>query len=43
MRLTDIPFGTTDWAAVEPTVHAGERGHATWRTREFGGDRFRRV
>src|SRR5690242_6834515 len=43
VELSAIPFGTTDWAAVEPTVHAGERGHATWRTREFGGVRVRMV
>ena len=29
MRMADIPFGTTDWAAVEPTVAQGRdrRGH----------------
>lgn len=30
------PFGTTDWSAVEATVHQGEAGQATWRTRHFG-------
>ena len=24
MRMSDIPFGTTDWAAITPTEHAGE-------------------
>ena len=43
MKLTDIPFGTTDWSAVEATRHPGETGHALWRTREFGGIRVRRV
>lgn len=43
MKLTDIPFGTTDWAAVPPTEHPGERGTATWRTREFGPVRVRMV
>lgn len=43
MRMSDIPFGITDWSAVEPTEHAGERGIAIWRTREFGGVRVRRV
>jgi quercetin dioxygenase-like cupin family protein len=43
MRMTDIPFGITDWSAVEPTEHRGERGVAFWRTREFGGIRVRRV
>ena len=43
MRKSDIPFGTTDWAAITPTEHAGERGNAYWRTREFGGIRVRMV
>lgn len=43
MRLTDIPFGITDWSAIEPTVHAGERGEARWRTRSFGAIRVRLV
>jgi hypothetical protein len=43
MRMTDIPFGTTDWMAIAPTVHAGESGSATWRTREFGDIRVRLV
>jgi quercetin dioxygenase-like cupin family protein len=36
MRLSDIPFGVTNWAAIEPTRHPGESGIATWRTRYFG-------
>jgi hypothetical protein len=43
MQLTDIPFGTTDWSALEPTVHPGERGLAYWRTRVFGNIRVRMV
>jgi quercetin dioxygenase-like cupin family protein len=43
VRLQDIPFDTTDWAAVPPTRHAGETGSATWRTREVGGIRVRMV
>ena len=43
MRLTDIPFGTTDWSAVEPTEHPGEAGVARWRTRHFGAVRVRMV
>ena len=38
MRMETIPFGTTDWSAVEPTVHDGESGQAIWRTRHFGPD-----
>ncbi|HYG54076.1 MAG TPA: DHCW motif cupin fold protein [Burkholderiales bacterium] len=43
MELSQIPFGTTDWSAVEPTEHKGESGLATWRTRHFGGIRVRMV
>lgn len=43
MRLTEIPFGTTDWTAVEATEHKGERGIAHWRTRQFGATRVRMV
>lgn len=43
MRMTGIPFGTTDWSAVEPTERKGETGRAVWRTRDFGGIRVRMV
>jgi hypothetical protein len=43
MRLTEIPFGTTDWSAVETTEHPGETGTAVWRTRTFGVVRVRMV
>ena len=43
MRMSDIPFGTTDWSAVPLTEHKGETGVATWRTRDFGGIRVRMV
>jgi quercetin dioxygenase-like cupin family protein len=43
MNMSGIPFGTTDWSAVEPTEHKGERGTAYWRTRSFGGIRVRMV
>jgi len=32
MKLDGISFRTTDWSAVEPTMHPGEAGVATWRT-----------
>jgi quercetin dioxygenase-like cupin family protein len=41
--MTSIPFGTTDWSAVERTEHRGEQGVATWRTRVFGDVRVRMV
>jgi hypothetical protein len=43
MQITDLPFGTTDWAAIEPVLHPGETGSATWRTRQFGPIRVRMV
>jgi quercetin dioxygenase-like cupin family protein len=43
MFMQDIPFGTTDWSAVEKTEHAGTSGAAHWRTRQFGGIRVRMV
>lgn len=43
MQLTQIPFGTTDWAEVPATDHPGETGSARWRTRQFGSVRVRMV
>ena len=43
MKLSNIPFATTDWGAVERTEHKGEAGMAFWRTRQFGEVRVRMV
>jgi hypothetical protein len=43
MDIADIPFGTTDWNAVDPTEHPGTAGVAYWRTRQFGSIRVRMV
>ncbi len=43
MKITDVPFGVTDWAAVPVTEHPGETGMARWRTREIGNIRVRMV
>jgi hypothetical protein len=43
MKMSAIPFGTTDWSTVPKTTHAGETGMATWRTRQFGDIRVRMV
>ena len=43
MHISNIPFGTTDWSAIEPTEHAGETGAAYWRTQTFNGIRVRLV
>lgn len=43
MKISDIAFGVTDWSTIDPTTHAGESGHAEWRTRQFGDLRVRMV
>lgn len=43
MQISGIPFGLTDWSAVERTEHKGETGTAFWRTCTFGGIRVRMV
>ncbi len=43
MQMNEIPFGTTNWEAVERTEHKGETGTAYWRTRQFGAVRVRMV
>ena len=43
MRLSDIPFGVTEWATVERTERRGDTGFAVWRTRHFGEVRVRMV
>jgi quercetin dioxygenase-like cupin family protein len=43
MKLSEISFCTTDWAAVERTEHRGETGVAYWRTQNFGDIRVRMV
>lgn len=36
MKMSAFPFGTTIWADIESTEHAGETGIAYWRTQFFG-------
>jgi hypothetical protein len=43
VQLSSIPFGTTDWSAIERTEHIGESGLAYWRTQHFGDIRVRMV
>lgn len=43
MEISDIPFGITDWSAIERTEHKGESGLAYWRTQQFGSIRVRMV
>lgn len=43
MDMANIPFGTTDWSAIDRTEHKGETGAAYWKTQNFGGIRVRLV
>ena len=43
MEISNLPFGITNWADVEPETHPGLTGHALWRTRHFGPIRVRMV
>jgi hypothetical protein len=43
MKMNDIPFTTTDWSTMTPTEHQGSKGHAYWRTCQFGMIRVRMV
>lgn len=36
MKISEIPFITTDWSMVAPERHAGDAGEAIWRTQLFG-------
>jgi hypothetical protein len=43
VKISEVPFGTTTWADVEPVTFDGESGHAESRTRQFGDVRVRVV
>jgi hypothetical protein len=43
MRLSGIPFATTDWARIEATEHKGSAGTAYWHTLQLGDIRVRMV
>lgn len=43
MKISNLPFGVTDWARIERTEHKGETGVAYWRTQHFGDVRVRMV
>ncbi len=43
MKMSNIPFGTTDWTKVERTEHPGETGIAYWQTQTFDDIRVRLV
>ena len=41
--MSNIPFQTIDWSAIEKTEHQGESGTAYWQTVQFPGLRIRLV
>jgi uncharacterized cupin superfamily protein len=41
MKIPDLPFTTTEWAAVPAVEHPGERGSAFWRSFNIGNLRVR--
>lgn len=43
MKMSDIPFGTTDWTTIPKTEHKGITGTAFWQTQNFGDLRVRMV
>lgn len=43
MNLNNIPFGITNWTEIKTERHAGEHGHALWRTQHFDNIRVRIV
>lgn len=43
MDISNIPFGTTDWSTIEPEIHPGVSGFATWRVQVFQNIRVRIV
>jgi hypothetical protein len=43
MKISGIPFVTTDWSSIERIEHPGETGSAHWRTQLFGDIRVRMV
>jgi hypothetical protein len=43
MKLSNIPFCTTDWSQVERTEHSAAAGQCFWRTQMHGDVRVRMV
>ena len=41
--MSQIPFQTIDWSAIEKTEHKGETGTSYWQTIQFPGLRIRLV
>lgn len=43
LKISNIPFCTTDWSTLQPTEHPGASGKALWRTLQAGDIRVRLV
>lgn len=43
MKIPNLPFTVTDWAALDTTEHQGVTGKAIWRTLNIGDLRVRMV
>ena len=43
MEMKNIPFWVTDWNQVEKVEYKGEKGFASWRTKQFDDIRVRFV
>ncbi len=43
MKIPELPLTVTNWDEIAPTRHAGESGHALWRTLNIGDIRVRIV
>jgi quercetin dioxygenase-like cupin family protein len=43
MKIPALPFTVTEWNSMPATEHAGESGHAVWRTFSVGDLRVRLV
>lgn len=43
MEIRGVPFQTIEWARIDPTLHPGDPGTATWRTMSAGNVRVRLV
>ena len=41
MKITQLPFGTTDWNSLSAVRKNGETGWADWKTCQFGDIRVR--
>jgi mannose-6-phosphate isomerase class I len=43
MKMTQIPFGITDWQQIERVEKSAQAGQAFWQTQQFGEIRVRMV